>query len=214
VSSLDAFISIDIESTGTDPLEDRIIELGICEFTLTNGQLTKVKSFAKLFNPGIPIAQRATEVHGIRNEHVSDKLSFASAAPKLAMYITGKIVSGYNLYAFDAAMLKAEFARAGIARPFDGVILVDSYPYVREDYGVKRKPQSKRLVDQCNWWGVPLSNAHSAAHDAEAAGRLLLAMQCWPASKPVIPYELERIIEDQRKLREALDQPIQVEMKV
>jgi DNA polymerase-3 subunit epsilon len=212
--TLDRFIALDLETTGTDPLDARIVELGLCEFVLNDGQLLRVKPLAKLFNPGVPISKSASQVHGITDEHVKDKPLFRTAAPKLAQYLQGRVVVGYNLFHFDGPLLKAEFARAGIPRPFDGVVIVDVYPYIREDYGSKRRPQSKSLGDQCAWWGVRLDSAHSAAHDAEATGRLLLAMQAWPGSKPTMPWELDRILEDQRALRNALDQPIQVEIGV
>jgi DNA polymerase-3 subunit epsilon len=214
MSGLDRFLSLDVESTGTDPLEARIVELGLCEFVLDNGQLQKVKPLAKLFNPGVPISKSASNVHGITDAHVKDKPLFRESAAKFVQYLQGRVVVGYNFFHFDGPLMKAEFARCGIPRPFDGVAIVDVYPYVREDYGSKRRPQSKSLGDQCAWWGVHLDKAHSAAHDAESTGRLLLAMQSWPGAKPTVPWELETILEQQKRFREELDRPVQVEIGV
>jgi DNA polymerase III subunit epsilon len=213
LGGLDKFITLDVETTGTDPLEARAVELGLCEFVIDQtGQIAKLKPWAKLLNPTVPVGKGATGVHGITDAHVKDKPRFRESAEKFSQFLRGKIVVGYNFFAFDGPLLKAEFARAGIARPFDGVVIVDVYPYIREDYGSKRRPQSKSLNDQCAWWGVALPKAHSAAHDAEATGRLALAMQAWPGRKPTMPYELEQILEDQRRLREELDRPVQVEI--
>ena len=49
-------------------------------------------------------------------------------------------------------MLAAEFARAGIPRPFESIVFIDVYPFVKDDYGQKRRPASKSLEDQCMVW--------------------------------------------------------------
>ena len=204
------FTTLDIESTGTDPYEDQIVELGLAEFS---PHLDQPKTLARRFKPGLPISKGAAAVHGITNDAVQGLKPFPPSAPKLLQYLQARIIVGYNLYAFDCRMLAAEFARAGIPRPFESIVFIDVYPFVKEDYGQKRRPASKSLEDQCAWFGIELANAHSAAQDAEATGWLLLAMMQWPIENPLIPC-IERVIEMQSGLRRRLETPVQLEMGV
>ena len=204
-------IVLDTETTGISPSDGhRIIEIGCLE--LENRRLTG-RSFHHYLQPDREIEQEAIAVHGITNEAVQGLKPFPPSAPKLLQYLQARIIVGYNLYAFDCRMLAAEFARAGIPRPFESIVFIDVYPFVKEDYGQKRRPASKSLEDQCAWFGIELANAHSAAQDAEATGWLLLAMMQWPIGNPLIPC-IERVIEMQSGLRRRLETPVQLEMGV
>ncbi len=54
----------DVESTGTDPRADRIVELGFQEW----GAAGVVKEWRSLVNPGVPIPAGATRVHHITDD--------------------------------------------------------------------------------------------------------------------------------------------------
>jgi len=66
---------LDIEGTGVDPYRDRIVE--ICILSDDGRELeTRV-------NPGVPIPQEATAVHGITDADVADAPRFAEIAGDL-----------------------------------------------------------------------------------------------------------------------------------
>ncbi len=56
----------DTETTGTDPNKDRIIEIGFQVWTAEGLQ----KEWRSLVDPGVPIPEKTTEIHGITNEAV------------------------------------------------------------------------------------------------------------------------------------------------
>jgi DNA polymerase-3 subunit epsilon len=60
------FIAFDLETTGTQPGADAIVEIGAVRF---NGSQT-VASFGKLINPRVPIPVEASRVNGISDEMV------------------------------------------------------------------------------------------------------------------------------------------------
>ena len=60
------FIAFDLETTGTVPGVDRIVEIGAVKFS--NGQ--PVETFSTLINPGIPIPEGASRVNGIFDDMV------------------------------------------------------------------------------------------------------------------------------------------------
>ena len=60
------FIAFDLETTGTTPNKDAIVEIGAVRF---QGAKPEV-GFGKLINPRIPIPDDACKVNGITNEMV------------------------------------------------------------------------------------------------------------------------------------------------
>tara|TARA_X000000950_G_scaffold216687_1_gene260788 strand:- start:3955 stop:4587 length:633 start_codon:yes stop_codon:yes gene_type:complete len=62
------FIAFDLETTGTQPGADAIVEIGAVRF---NGSRS-VESFGKLVHPGVPIPAEASRVNGITDEMVKD----------------------------------------------------------------------------------------------------------------------------------------------
>ena len=67
---------LDLETTGTDHKEDKIIEIAIkcIEITKENGNDVKViAAYESLEDPGIPIPESATKINGITDDMVKDK---------------------------------------------------------------------------------------------------------------------------------------------
>jgi DNA polymerase III subunit epsilon len=170
---------IDFETTGLSPENDRVLEIGVACFSA--GQLTLLKNW--LVNPGIPIPEEARAIHNISDEDLKDAPSFAAVARELAVVLRGHIPVAYNA-GFDRAFLHAELRRleqdaahpAVVERPpafLEEVVWIDPLVWVRELYS---DDKSRKLADISARLGIALDNAHRAASDAEAAGRVLLAL--------------------------------------
>lgn len=101
---------LDIESTGVDKENDRIIELAVVKLLPTGERESKVV----LLNPEIPIPPKATEIHHITDEMVKDKPTFRQIAKALYAFLEGSDLGGYNSNIFDIPLLFNEFNRAGI----------------------------------------------------------------------------------------------------
>jgi DNA polymerase-3 subunit epsilon len=69
-------ICIDLETTGLDPTQDEIIEIGMVPFTYTaDGRIIDIKKpFSGLRQPSKPIPAEVTEITGITNEMVAGKM--------------------------------------------------------------------------------------------------------------------------------------------
>lgn len=114
---------LDVESTGIDPMEDRIIELGV---TVLNPDWSVTsRGWATRFNPGIPIPQEATDVHGITDDDVRDCKPFSEWAPVIHKKMQGKDLGGYNLRRLDLPILDEEFRRCGLRLDLEGVRVID-----------------------------------------------------------------------------------------
>ncbi|MEC8835909.1 MAG: 3'-5' exonuclease, partial [Bacteroidota bacterium] len=70
---------IDLEATGVDTVNDRIVEIGIVLLDL-EGQETEHRY---LVNPTCPIPKEASMIHGIKDEDVTNCPTFEEIAQEL-----------------------------------------------------------------------------------------------------------------------------------
>ncbi len=172
-----AFVVIDFETTGIDPEQDRIVEVGVAIFR--DGVHERSENW--MVDPGRPIGEEATAVHGITDEMVKDAPSFLEVWPLVRQALEGRLPVAYN-HRFDSRFLWAELRRNGYsttaaaeippAAADDGV-WIDPFVWAREIYKAEK---GFTLSAMCERLGVPLENAHRASHDAEATGKVLLAL--------------------------------------
>ncbi len=103
-------IVFDLETTGLDVDTARIVQLAYVKLTPDRCDGKQVY----YFNPGIPILQDATDIHGITDERVQNEPSFEGKADTLWRVFQGCDLAGYNVEKFDLPILRNEFKRAGI----------------------------------------------------------------------------------------------------
>lgn len=171
------FAVLDFETTGRDPAEDRVIEIGIVLFQ--KGRVVRREGL--LVNPGIPVPEESRAVHGITDEELQGAPDFATLMPEVLELLQGHLPVAYNAD-FDRGFLRAELARAapegmteGDMPPAarDDVVWVDPLVWARE---ILKELSSRKLGDVTAHLGIPLEQAHRAAGDAEATGRVLLGL--------------------------------------
>jgi DNA polymerase-3 subunit epsilon len=180
----------DLETTGVDPHRDRIVTAAVIEA----GAKAKTLTHEWLAKPGIPIPQGATDVHGITTEHAQAKGRFArTCVAEIAEQLldcsrSGMPIVGHNVV-YDLTMLTAELVRHdynGVAQLVEKVRPVVDTMVLEKHLDPYRpgKPNGRRpddacgphtLIECCRLWGIQLTedDAHGAAADALAAGRLL-----------------------------------------
>lgn len=153
----------DIESTGTNPRADRIIELAIVKLLPKGGQ--QVLTYQ--VNPGIPIPPEAAAIHGITDADVANKPLFRAIAPELYRELDGCDLGGYNIIRFDIPMLIEEFQRASLNFSLDGRRVIDAQRIFH-----KREPRDLKaaLAFYCNELFL---DGHRAEADALATLRVL-----------------------------------------
>ena len=113
---------IDVETTGTNPNSDRVVELSILRIQPDGKEEYK----SHRVNPGMPIPAEATAVHGITNADVTNLPAFRQYAKSVRDFLEGCDIAGFNVIKFDLPCLEAEFARAGVEFSRQGRYLVDS----------------------------------------------------------------------------------------
>mgnify|MGYP002632404826 CR=1 FL=1 len=158
---------LDVETTGFDAVEERIIEVGIVTFE--RGEI--VERWGAFVNPGKTIPDAVIKLTGITDEMVASAPPFEEVAGEVSERLTGVGISAYNL-SFDRSFVRAELGRAGYAWPDDAPCL-DPLVFVRQFH---KEHASKKLGAVAERLGVSLEQAHRAVDDAEAAGRVLYAL--------------------------------------
>ena len=184
-----SFAVIDFETTGLDPAVDRVLEMGVVTFD--DGVLTGSHNW--LIHPGMPVPEEATKVHGITDEMLADQPRFERIWPEIQKHLEGRLPVAYNA-GFDKKFLLAELERCGETTWGDhlppcmqaDVEWIDPLVWARELF----PDVSGKLGEICKHLSIPLDEAHRAANDAEATGRVLLA--CGP-QMPASYAELIRV---------------------
>lgn len=113
-------IWVDIESTGVDPENDRIVEIA-----LIKDEAMGQKELSTRINPGIPIPESSSKIHGILDSDVADKPKFCDIAEKTFKFIQGYDLAGFNSNKFDIPLLYNEFARCGFTLDYRNINLFD-----------------------------------------------------------------------------------------
>ncbi len=158
-------VFFDLETTGTDIANDRIVEISLLKLFPAGNE--EIKTFR--VNPGIPIPAEATAVHGISDEDVKDKPSFSALSEILLGILSNSDLCGYNLLKFDFPLLRMEFARNNIEFNALGINLIDPMRIF-----MKNEPRDLAAALQF-YCGESLENAHSAEADTIATKKILLA---------------------------------------
>lgn len=156
---------IDLETTGINITNDRIIEIGIIKILVDGTKQVK----RKLINPTIPIPAGASDIHGITDDMVKDAPTFKQAANEIKQFIDNCDLGGYNSNRFDLPVLIEEFSRAGIHFSVEGKKLVDVQKVF---HLMEQRTLSAAYKFYCN---KQLDGAHSAEIDANATWEILEA---------------------------------------
>ncbi|MEU6843246.1 3'-5' exonuclease [Streptomyces sp. NPDC046716] len=174
-------IGFDLETTGTDPREARIVTGAVIE--VRDGTVLGHRTW--LADPGVPIPDEAVAVHGISTERASaegepaDRVADAIATVLVGYWLTGVPVVAYNA-TFDLTLLSAELARHGLPSLRERLGGAEPGPVVDPytiDRSVDRYRRGKRNLEAvCTEYGVTLDSAHDASADALAAALLARAI--------------------------------------
>ncbi len=111
------FVSLDLETTGIDPLKNKIIEFGAVKFDL-NGQKETLQI---LTNPGIALPDIIKHITHITDDELKGTPSFAEKAQEIKAFIGDLPIIGHNIQ-FDISFLNAN--GLGLTNP-----LYDTFPF-------------------------------------------------------------------------------------
>ena len=169
-SGADAYVAIDLETTGLDPARDRITEIGALRFDAEGRELA---AWERLVDPGVPIPHQITEITGIADADVRGQPAFGEVADEFAAFAGDAPIVGQSV-GFDLNFLKA----AGVELPgpvldtlrFSGLLL----PTVRR----------RGLGALAEELGIAVTVAHRALADARTTAAVFTALRRRAAALP------------------------------
>ncbi|MBN2360415.1 MAG: 3'-5' exonuclease [Deltaproteobacteria bacterium] len=181
---------IDLETTGANPFEDRIVEIAIVRL-FPDGRRER---FVSRVNPERSIPAAATRIHGIGDDDVRDQPKFAQLAPQVVQLLRGVDLGGFNVARFDLPLLFRELERARVKPP-------DEVRYVADAQVIFHRMEPRDLAAALRFYcGREHQGAHGALADAEAALDVLLA-------------QIDRYAEGERRLPDRVEELDAISMR-
>ena len=160
------FIVLDLETTGSHPMNNEIIEIGAVK--VREGKI--VDTFSQLVYPKEDIPEFVSTLTGITTDMVADAPPIEKVLPEFIKFCADHVIVGHNVILFDYRMLKAKANRQGYT--FEKSAL-DTLIIARKCLA---NLPSRKLGDLCHYYEIELIHAHRALDDAKATYQLLTAL--------------------------------------
>lgn len=159
-----SYIVVDLETTGLDPNNDEIIEIGAIKI---EGKEIK-DIFNKLVKPEKAITSTTTELTGITQEMLNNELPIKPVLTQFASFIGGGTLVAHNAN-FDISFLKNNFKKC-LNKELDNstactlLIARDILPNL----------ENHKLHTIARYFGIEVANRHRAIGDAEITYQIWL----------------------------------------
>lgn len=160
-------IVFDLETTGLDLVNDRIIQISYIK-VMPSGEELRESFFV---NPGRHIPAEVEALTGISDGDVASAKTFKELASTLEATFKGCDFAGYNSNHFDIPMLAEEFLRAGIDFDFSRCRLIDAQTIFHK---MERRNLAAAYKFYCGRKMEDDFQAHRADEDTEATYRVLM----------------------------------------
>ncbi|MHC5268062.1 helicase C-terminal domain-containing protein [Enterococcus sp. LJL98] len=170
---------VDIETTGTDPKVDRMIQFG-CVLVEKN---KIVGRYATDINPAQKISRQIQNLTQISNWQVKKAPYFEDIAPTIYHLLSGTVFVAHNIH-FDYQFLNQELRRCGMPP-----LTISGIDTVELSQIFLPTEPSYRLNDLAESLGITHENPHQAASDAEVTANLLIAIEKQARNLPLVTLE-------------------------
>ncbi len=165
-----AIVALDIETTGLDPQNDAILEIGAVRF---NGKRVEAE-WSTLINPGRPIPPFISQLTGINNEMVKNAPPIRAVLDDLVTFVGNLPVLGHNVR-FDLSFM-ARYGALELNEYIDTYDLAGVLLPTASRYALGALAQSL---------GIPIQNAHRALDDARTTHAVFLQLYDQAMALPV-----------------------------
>ncbi len=176
---------VDIETTGGRYNEEGITEIAIYKF---DGQKV-VDQFISLINPERPIQPFVVQLTGINQQMLQSAPKFFEIAKRVVEITTDCIFVAHNA-SFDFRILQTEFRRLGFSfeRPTLCTVSLSKKLFPNQP--------TYKLGKLVRSLGIPLSNRHRAAGDAQATVALFKQLLLKDLDKTVVTASLKQSLNE------------------
>ena len=155
------YVVFDIETTGFDPFNDKIIEIGAVKM---RGKEI-IGEFSEFVNPEIPIPPKITKLTTITDEMVANAEKIETVLPKFLEFCANTTVVAHNAK-FDVGFIKQKTIDQGLEY---SPSVIDTLPLARTLLPELNKYGLASLVD---YFEITLETHHRAVDDAKATAEV------------------------------------------
>ena len=155
------YVALDFETTGLNPSTCMVIEVGIAR--MVDGMVTEY--FDTFVDPGMHIPEDASRTNNIFDKDVVGAPPIEYVLPQMLEFIGSSPVIAHNGRTYDYIILGRLLKESGLKMNNK---LIDTLDIAN----ILHKPGRHQLSDLCEYFHIPLVNAHRAYADCIATAKL------------------------------------------
>lgn len=162
----DSIVVVDIETTGLNPVTERIIEIGAVR--LRDDDIAE--EFDVLIQPGRALDSFIVQLTGITDEMLEKAPKREAALEEFMKFAGEEVLLGHHL-SFDYSFLKRNIVNMGGKFERSGIDTLKIARALLPDL------ESRSLESLCAYYGIVNAHAHRACDDARATAELYLRLK-------------------------------------
>jgi DNA polymerase-3 subunit alpha (Gram-positive type) len=164
-SPITTFVCFDIETTGLNPQQDKIIEIGAVK--VVNKKIVGI--FNELIHPQMKLPAIITSITGINDAMLVNADTLDNVIPRFLEFAGDHIVLGHNIM-FDYSFIKKAAAKMNMGFEKTGIDTLELSRYLHRDL------ESRSLENMCRHYQIHNDHAHRAYDDAKATAMLYVQL--------------------------------------
>jgi DNA polymerase-3 subunit epsilon len=167
-------VSLDLETTGLDPIKDKILSFGLVE--LEHMTIKLETSRHQLITTNEEIPEESAVIHQITDDQAATGVSINDALQELLQRLAGKVML-VHYSAIEQRFINAACERlfgAPFVIPIIDTLVLAQRIFERRNHTIQ--PGDLRLFNLRPRYNLPNYKAHNALSDAVATAELFLAM--------------------------------------
>ncbi len=167
------YVVIDLETTGLDPLRDRVVSAGAVR--VSEGRVRLGDRFSELINPGRDVPVESIKVHGITPDMLREARSALQAFDDFLAWLGKDILvahyAGFDMHFINRTMRRAYgFPLQNLV--LDTVRMCQGLVLPSDPYGVRGGKKACSLEALSRRFGMSLPERHTALGDALATAMI------------------------------------------
>ena len=201
----ETYVVFDIETTGFDPHNEEITEIGAVKLKGT----TIIDRFSTFVNPNKPIPENIVKLTGITDEMVSDAPQIEEILPKFLEFSKDATMVAHNAK-FDIGFIQTKL-RTRLELDYDPPV-IDTLLWGKTILTELKRFNLKAMAKHL---GITLDNHHRAVDDAEATAHIFIKMMNMVLTKGAYKLtEIDDVYETDVKLMDTMNTMILVKNQI
>ena len=189
-------VALDVETTGYEPGQDVLLEIGIAKFK--NGKV--ISTYSSLINQGYTNNRKNT-VSGFNPKELDNAPTEDKVIDEVIDFLGGNILSGKTFICghntqFDINFLTVALNKKNI---YPKLLFTDTLELSRR-YIKGLESYNQESVQK--YFGITNTNQHRALDDAIACGEILFRILDRVKPEKITPYEVHELSDEQKKIIE------------